>query len=94
MIIVTVKAKPKSDHKQDFINAFHAVSQLVYKEKGCIEYEIYQKNTNSSDIFLFERWESQEDLKAHLESDHMKDFFAMTKSWFNHEPEIKTYEVK
>ncbi|MCT4647416.1 MAG: antibiotic biosynthesis monooxygenase [Carboxylicivirga sp.] len=94
MVIVTVKASPKSEHKQDFLNAFNAVSETVYQEDGCLEYEIYQKDAVSSDVFLFERWESQAALDAHLATSHMKEFFEKVSPWFQGENDMQTYEVK
>ncbi|MCT4588756.1 MAG: antibiotic biosynthesis monooxygenase [Carboxylicivirga sp.] len=94
MIIVTVKASPKSEHKQDFLNSFNAVSETVYQEDGCLEYEIYQKDEVSSDVFLFERWESQAALDAHLATPHMKEFFEKVSPWFEVENDMQTYEVK
>jgi quinol monooxygenase YgiN len=94
MIIVTVKGTPKSEYKQDFISAFKTVSELVYKEEGCIEYEIYQKDKESNDLFIFERWESKEALNAHLKTKHMEDFFAKVSTWFDRENDMQVYEVK
>lgn len=94
MIIVTVKASPKSEHKQDFLEVFNEVSKIVYQEEGCIEYEIYQKDENSNKLFLFERWESQAALDAHLKTKHMQEFFSKTGSWFDTENDMQIYEVK
>jgi quinol monooxygenase YgiN len=69
------------------------VAKLVREEDGCIEYQIYQKDLESSDLFVFERWESREALDAHLKTKHMAEFFETTGSWFESEKELKIYEV-
>ena len=73
--------------------AFKDVTKTVRTEVGCIEYEIYQKNTESNDLFVFERWESREALDAHLKTKHMAEFFEKTGDWFDSEKELKIYEV-
>jgi quinol monooxygenase YgiN len=94
MIVVTVKASPKGEYKQDFLDAFNKVSPLVYKEEGCLEYEIYQKDDGGNNLFLFERWESKQALDAHLKTKHMQEFFAKTGLWFETENDMQIYEVK
>lgn len=59
MLIVTVKANPLDHFKQAFIDLFNQVAKTVRKEEGCLEYELYQKDSLSTELFLFERWESQ-----------------------------------
>ncbi|MBI9054220.1 MAG: antibiotic biosynthesis monooxygenase [Bacteroidales bacterium] len=93
MIIVTVKSNPKPEFKIDFLNEFNNIAKTVREEQGCIEYQIYQKDKDSSDLFVFERWESRDALDAHLKTKHMIEFFETTGSWFELEKELKIYEV-
>lgn len=94
MLIVTVKATPKSEHKQDFLDTFNEVSSTVHQESGCLEYEIYQKEPGSNELFLFERWESQKALDAHLATSHMKEFFEKVSPWFESENDMQIYQIK
>lgn len=94
MVIVTVKSNPRPEFKENFIQAFNEVSLLVHKEEGCLEYKIYQKNATSTELFVFERWETREALDAHLATEHMKAFFTKTDKWFDGEKELLVYEVK
>lgn len=42
-------------------------------ERGCINYDLHQA-VNDKSLFLFhENWESEDDLKKHLESSHVKN---------------------
>lgn len=41
-------------------------------DAGCLEYDIYQSQTNSDRLVIVETWESEEALKAHSESEHFK----------------------
>ena len=93
MVIVTVKSKTKPEFLDQYQNEFKKVSGEVRAEEGCLEYELYQKDIENSEFFLFERWETREMLDAHLKSTHMTDFIAKTEDWFEAK-EIKIYEVK
>lgn len=92
MIIVTVKSKTKPEFSEQYLSEFKKVSVEVMAEKGSIEYELYQKDTQSSEFFLFERWESKDALDAHLKTKHMTEFIAKTEAWFDSK-EIKIYET-
>lgn len=82
MIIVTVKTTPKSEYKQEYIKQFNEIATVVRQETGCLEYELYQKDAENPEVFIFERWDSKEHLDAHLKSEHMIQFFSYTSSWF------------
>lgn len=93
MLIITVKANPLAHFKQAFIDQFNQVAKTVRKEEGCLEYELFMKDSLTTELFLFERWESQEALDAHLKTEYMERFFVKTREWFDTDNEIKTYQV-
>ena len=50
-------------------------SELVafsLRDKGCIGYDLYQSKTNDDRYMIIETWETEEDLKAHTETEHYK----------------------
>lgn len=93
MVIVSVNVLPKPGHKQDFLEAFNRITPSVRAEEGCIEYGIYHKEENKEELFIFERWESQSALEAHLATDHMKAFFAEVADWLAKDNNIQVYPV-
>ena len=49
------------------------------KEKGCLNYDMHQSLSDKA-LFLFhENWESEEHLKAHLDSPHIRAWFNLSK---------------
>ncbi|CAM1345414.1 putative quinol monooxygenase [Tenacibaculum amylolyticum] len=93
MIILTVKATPLKEHKQDFINAFHEIIDLVYAEEGCVEYELHTSTKNDSELFIFEKWTSKEAQENHMTTAHMVDFFKKIEPWFDTEAIMQLYNV-
>ncbi|MDC1106042.1 putative quinol monooxygenase [Prolixibacteraceae bacterium] len=94
MIIVTVDCHLKEENKESYLNTFNEVSKTVHKEGGCIRYEIFQKDADSPNLFIFEKWESQEALDAHIATPHMNVFFEKTNPWLEKELEINVFDVK
>ena len=45
-------------------------------EKGCVDYIFYQDNEDPNILMLYENWETNEDLEAHMNTDRFKDTFA------------------
>ena len=80
-VLATIKAR---NDTADKVRAL--LSRLVEptrKEKGCVEYTLYQDNENPSVFIFFEHWESQADLDAHMKSAHFKECFAAIEGMFD-----------
>ena len=92
MIIVTVKYKTKPEFTNKYLNVFNENAAIVRMEKGCLEYELYQCGADRSEFFLFERWESRDQVDVHLQTKHMIEFFAKTENWFESK-DVQIYEA-
>ncbi|MFJ5861763.1 putative quinol monooxygenase [Pseudarthrobacter sp. NPDC092439] len=44
------------------------------KDAGCLEYTVFADDQRPGTFVLFEGWARHEDLEAHNEEDHVKDF--------------------
>lgn len=84
-MVLTVIAKIEA--RNDTLDNVRAwLSRLVEptrKEKGCVEYTLYQDNENPSVFIFFENWESPTDLDAHMKSAHFKECFAAIEGMFD-----------
>lgn len=41
------------------------------QEKGCVQYDLHQDTAEPGLFVFYERWESEADLKVHLQSPHI-----------------------
>jgi len=82
MLIVTVKIQVKPKFKQVCLDNFKSLSKDVETENGFIAYKMYTDPDNENNFFLFEKWESQELLDAHLATKHMQEYFKISADWF------------
>jgi quinol monooxygenase YgiN len=79
MIHVIASIQIKKDRVSAFIDIFKANIPNVLKEKGCIEYvptidvptDFPRQELNPAVVTIIEKWNSLEDLRAHLSAPHM-----------------------
>jgi quinol monooxygenase YgiN len=56
--------------------AFDRMRAATLKETGCLEYQAYTDRKDASTVLMFEKWESEEALRAHFATPHMAEFGA------------------
>ncbi|TWT32044.1 putative quinol monooxygenase [Blastopirellula retiformator] len=80
-VIATIELEPGL--RSQFLSAFHDLVPLVHAEKGFIEYGPTidvdsglspQIPLRENVVTVVEKWETIEDLKAHLDAPHMDDY--------------------
>lgn len=76
-VVVRVTVRPDATEKvRDAL--LKLVEPTLNKDDGCINYDLYQDNDNPSLFFFLETWESDEHLKKHLDSEHIKAYRKAT----------------
>jgi quinol monooxygenase YgiN len=72
-VVARIKAKPGMEER-----ARQELMKLLAPtraEPGCINYDMHQ-SINDESLFLFhENWTSEEDLKRHLQTPHLQNWF-------------------
>ncbi len=79
MIHVIASIHIKEGRVAEFLEIFKANVPDVLKEKGCVEYVptidlptgLAPQELNGNVVTIVEKWESLEDLRAHLSAPHM-----------------------
>jgi quinol monooxygenase YgiN len=64
----------KAGHEADLQEALHTLQKLSRKDPGCLEYTVFSDGQRPGTFVLFEGWARREDLEAHNEEDHVKEF--------------------
>lgn len=70
MIKVVAKSVIVKDKVNDALQLCQALIEETLKEKGCIDYALYQDRHDESILTMIEEWASEEDLDKHLKSEH------------------------
>ena len=70
MITIVAKCSVMEDKIQEYMELAKKMMEETRKEKGCINYTLYQ-DINDPKVFCFiEYWENQECLDGHNSSEH------------------------
>jgi quinol monooxygenase YgiN len=87
MVYVVVKVTVREGKVGEYIDLFKSVAETVRREKGCIEYKpavdaagAPPDSVDKNIVFILERWNSMDELGAHLGTSHMADYFEKQKS--------------
>jgi quinol monooxygenase YgiN len=60
-------------------------------ELGCITYQLFQNEADPTDFTFIEEWTSDEDLNAHLQSDHLRYVSEQGVELLASPPDIRRY---
>ena len=79
MLHVIAQIELQPGKRDAFLEEFHLLVPHVLAEEGCIEYgptidastDLDRQHVDDNQVTIIERWESLEDLKAHLAAPHM-----------------------
>ena len=72
IINVVVNLKPES--RKEGLAVMKTMESATRLEDGCHDYTFYADMENPNRFFLFELWESQSHLDAHVQTPHMAKF--------------------
>ncbi|WP_223256929.1 putative quinol monooxygenase [Arthrobacter globiformis] len=64
----------KAGHETDLQDVLRALQAESRKDPGCLEYTVFSDDQRPGTFVLIEGWASREDLQAHNEEAHVKDF--------------------
>lgn len=80
-------------HQQDVIEAARRVADFTRREAGCVSYEFFADLTAPGRLHVFEEWEEEHHLIAHLETAHYVEFSGVLQSAGLRSRDIKRYHV-
>jgi len=74
IIVATIKAKVGKESELEA--ALSGLLAPTHKENGCLLYALHRKEGDPGTFVFVEKWKSQEDLNAHLNSPHLTAAFS------------------
>ncbi|MDI2033216.1 putative quinol monooxygenase [Paenarthrobacter nitroguajacolicus] len=64
----------KAGHETELRNALRSLQTLSRQDCGCLEYTVYADVQRPGTFVMLEGWTCHEDLEAHNQQQHVKDF--------------------
>lgn len=77
-IVMNIPFKIKPEHVSAFKTAFDKCRAGTMKEGTCMAYDLFQSYSDSTEFHLYERWKNKPGHRAHMETEHIKVYFAET----------------
>jgi len=74
-IIMNIPMKIKPEFIATFKTAFDKCQAETLKEEACLAYDLFQSYNDSTVFHLFERWANKPGHLAHMETEHLKNYF-------------------
>jgi quinol monooxygenase YgiN len=74
MILVIMRMKVRSEKRLELSQTIASLSGSIRMEKGCRRCDFCRSMEDENRLFLLEEWDAQENLVAHLKSEHFKVF--------------------
>ena len=71
----------KNEHINTAKPLFREILEATRKEKGCIEYRLYEQEDEPGLYVFVEDWESMEDLNNHFATEHFKRIVPIIDSY-------------
>lgn len=90
-VIVVASFTVKPGQEEEARTASEALVAPTHAEEGCILYALHQGVDDPRRLAFVERWASRQQLEAHLESDHIKQWFARVDELFSDRGDIVVY---
>ncbi len=93
MLIVAGKIPVNPDKIEEAKAVATVMAKATQQEEGCIEYHFYSNVEDPGTFLVFEKWESEEALKAHFETPHMAEFRSKLPGLVAGPGDVWRYEV-
>ncbi|MAZ78114.1 MAG: antibiotic biosynthesis monooxygenase [Legionellaceae bacterium] len=86
-LFVFAKISPKAEYFGDAKEAITSIVQLTREEAGCLQFELYV-DLSDEKLYLYEEWESEQDLEQHYQQPYTAAVFESYKNWLSDPVEI------
>ncbi len=93
MVIVLAQATARPEHRDALAEALVNASVISRNDPGCLAYSFSSDLEDPNSFTSIERWESREDLDAHLATPHVAELIGGLQGKVTGPPVITVYEV-
>lgn len=93
MIIVSGRVAIQPERREEAVEAIARVVSVTKTEAGCNAYDFYADLADPNTFLVYEEWESEGALNAHLQAPHTTAFLQAVPTFIAGPPAINRYEV-
>jgi quinol monooxygenase YgiN len=93
VILVTAAARLRPELRDEALAAAREMQETTAQEDGCHEYRFWIAIDDPDWLLLFERWEDEAALEAHLAAPHVQAFGAAIARYCDGDVTVKRFAV-
>lgn len=90
---VVAHLRARSDKVEETKEALISLIEPTRGETGCVVYELMQNDDDPTDFTFVEEWSGNDELNAHLETEHIQRVVARAEELFSAPPDIRRYTL-
>ncbi|MBE2977046.1 putative quinol monooxygenase [Priestia megaterium] len=79
-IIINAILQAEPGKEEELRSELVKVIEPSREEKGCIQYTLHQDTDKAGTFVFYEKWESNEDIAAHIETPHYQQYRQQTEA--------------
>lgn len=91
MVKVVAKNYVQEDKVNEAIELYKELVEETRKEEGCIKYELFQDEADSTILAMIEEWESRQALDTHMKSEHFTRIVPQLKPLMRQATDMNVY---
>lgn len=94
MVIIAGTLKIKLEVRDAAISAMLAVVTATKPEAGCIVYDFWNDLGDANRFHIYEEWDKQESLDAHMKQEHTQKFLSLIPAYIDGAMSVNRYEAE
>lgn len=91
-VCVHVFFKARSGREEAAEEQLRWLADTSRRDAGCIQYDMHHRAEEPGRFMLYEQWESQEKLDAHLKMEYLADFREKSKDVLDGAPDVTVWK--
>ncbi len=91
MVKVVAKKHVNEGKVEEVVKLYEELVKASRREEGCIKYELYQDEQDSSILAVIEEWDSKNVLEKHMNSEHFTRIVPMIAELTSKKSDINIY---
>jgi quinol monooxygenase YgiN len=93
MIVVIGRARTDGEKREAFLRVALAGVSASRGDPGCINYGVFEDGENENAFVFIEEWESNEALKEHFATAHIREFMQAIPDTLVAPPDVKFHTI-
>ena len=93
MICVVALLKARPGKEEVLRSALAAGIAGTHQEPGCLQYDLHVSVTDPGSFAMYERWQDQAALDAHMKTPHVQSLFARLPDLIAEPPTMTVYRL-